>query len=552
MKRFLTVIACVCFISVFASADITATGDVSPYDPDTWTTETTAYIGNTAIGTFIVNDGDSIDNEAGYVGYYKGSEGTATITGADSNWTLTKELVVGNEGYGKLRIVDAATVNSETGLIGGYLEMNLRGITFPINPNPDPEPDGTGLVIIDGENSRWTVSDSLKVGDLGRGVLNITNGGGLLGNTIFIGGGYRKLGDAHFAKGTGNATVDGEGSYLTATGALAVGALRDGEGTLDIINGGDAVSDMVIVGGHIDYGIYGSGKIAVDGAGSSLTVNGKMDLAGLSSIDNNFAHHDSLVVSRGGSVTSNNAKIYSSKVTVNGIDSLWKINGILDICDGDLEIKNSGVVESDRITLSGINPMFGDGVLVYLDGGTIKSNTISSDCEIDAFRFTSGYLHVDNYSGKLQVNGGTVCPGNSSNLMSVSGNFKLFSGSIQTDIGGLTRGIDYDAIDVGGNFRLEGGSLDVELLEDFQLDYNQIFTIVNVSGSLVGRGYFDGLVQDSLVGTYNGIELFISYTAGDGNDVALYTAIPEPCTMAMFAIGGMILRKSKIKNKNSR
>lgn len=46
---------------------------------------------------------------------------------------------------------------------------------------------------------------------------------------------------------------------------------------------------------------------------------------------------------------------------------------------------------------------------------------------------------------------------------------------------------------------------------------------------------FDNLTQDALVGNFGGINLYIDYAAGDGNDLALYTAIPE-VGLPMFAL----------------
>jgi len=39
-----------------------------------------------------------------------------------------------------------------------------------------------------------------------------------------------------------------------------------------------------------------------------------------------------------------------------------------------------------------------------------------------------------------------------------------------------------------------------------------------------------------LVGNFGGEDLFISYTAGDGNDVALFTAVPEPSSLALMSL----------------
>ena len=539
----------VCNISFAASLYYTG-GDWD--DPTSWSPEgvpdssDSAYIANyDTAGSLELSDSAEFSTMNGYIGKDADKDGSVIVDGAGSSWDVINKLVVGDEGYGELTVSNGATISSDTGLIGGYIETDLRS-GFPIVIVPDTRPNGTGLVNIDGENSCWTVGSTLLVGEYGDGELNITNGGHVSGDLVRIDGGYVELGDAVFAQGEGSVTVDGEGSSLTANDMLTVGTTQNGTGTLNVTNGGEVACDRAYVGGFgLTYS--GTGKIIVKNSGSSLTVNKELYLTGKSDSDNSFAHLDSLIVAKGASVSCGNATIASSKVTVKGVGTTWDVNGEIDIRNGDLVIKNSGLVQSDQLTLSNRDTWYDDGVLVYLDGGTIKTNTMTNLCAIGAFSFTSGDLHTDNYIGKLEINGGTLCPGNSSKLMNITEKFKMSSGTIQIEIAGLTRGVEYSSIDTETHFNLDGGNLDVELADGFELDYNQLFTIIDVGGDLAGTGQFDGLGQDSLVGSFNGVDLFISYTAGDGNDIALYTAIPEPGTLLLVGVGGLILRRAKLR-----
>ena len=61
--------------------------------------------------------------------------------------------------------------------------------------------------------------------------------------------------------------------------------------------------------------------------------------------------------------------------------------------------------------------------------------------------------------------------------------------------------------------------------------------IADVSGALSGS--FAGLPDDALVATLGGVDLFIDYGVGDGNDVALYTAgtaVSAPSLPASFRL----------------
>ena len=58
-------------------------------------------------------------------------------------------------------------------------------------------------------------------------------------------------------------------------------------------------------------------------------------------------------------------------------------------------------------------------------------------------------------------------------------------------------------------------------MEDFILAPNMIFEVLNISGARTGE--FLGLAEGALIGSF-GLDRFITYTAGDGNDVALYSS----------------------------
>jgi len=86
----------------------------------------------------------------------------------------------------------------------------------------------TGTAIVDGIGSTWENRDGLHVGREGNGTLMITNGGLVSnGNDAFIG---------TISGSTGTVIVDGIGSIWENRGSLYVG--REGDGTLDITNGG--------------------------------------------------------------------------------------------------------------------------------------------------------------------------------------------------------------------------------------------------------------------------------------------------------------------------
>ncbi|MDP6545518.1 MAG: PEP-CTERM sorting domain-containing protein [Phycisphaerae bacterium] len=58
-------------------------------------------------------------------------------------------------------------------------------------------------------------------------------------------------------------------------------------------------------------------------------------------------------------------------------------------------------------------------------------------------------------------------------------------------------------------------------------------------------GEFADLGEGGLVDNFGGMDLFITYTAGNGNDIALYS-VPAPATMVLLTVGGLaVLRRRK-------
>jgi T5SS/PEP-CTERM-associated repeat protein/autotransporter-associated beta strand protein len=127
-----------------------------------------------------------------------------------------------------------------------------------------------GTVTVDGAGSKWspgTSTSTLYVGSSGNGLLNITNGGSVSDATVTMGSNLDVL------VGTGMVTVNGAGSTWTTTGAVNVG--QYGNGTVNLVNGG------VVSGNTITCGQSSStagGTINFDGGtlkaySSSLSAN---------------------------------------------------------------------------------------------------------------------------------------------------------------------------------------------------------------------------------------------------------------------------------------
>ena len=168
-------------------------------------------------GSLVIRNGLNVNSQSGYVGYYSGSTGVATIDGAGSMWNNLYSIYVGLNGNGKMNISGGGIVSNGDGFIGFHSGAK-------------------GAVTVDGAGSKWTNSDELHVGYSGNGTLSITRGGEVSNTHGYIDG-YE-----------GTVTVDGAGSTWINSSGLSVGSGAGGKGTLNITGGGTVTATVVEIG----------------------------------------------------------------------------------------------------------------------------------------------------------------------------------------------------------------------------------------------------------------------------------------------------------------
>ena len=117
------------------------------------------------------------------------------------------------------------------------------------------------------------------------------------------------------------------------------------------------------------------------------------------------------------------------------------------------------------------------------------------------------------------------------------------SGRIAIELGGSNdenrdrKETEYDFLDINGDLIIDGGRLDVSLIDNFRIQRGQEFIVTRLGGELTGS--FDGLEEGDSIGQFESIygktiDLRISYAAGDGNDISLYT---DPLTNPEMIFG---------------
>ena len=229
--------------------------------------------------------------------------------GSRSTWTNGSDLYVGYSGSGTLNVSGGATVTGTT-------TANEVGYNS----------GSTGKVTVTGTGSKWTSSGPFLVGDYGSGMMNITGGGTVNSNNN---GGFSYIGYNHGSAGV--VTVDGSGSTWTNSGSLIFGSGSllvgyDGSGTLNITGGGTvsisidkAGSGGGPQGSYIGYNSDSTGKVTVDGIGSTWTNSGGLTVG--------YAGNGVLNITGGGAVTATSVSIDSQSLLMIDVDNGSKLSG---------------------------------------------------------------------------------------------------------------------------------------------------------------------------------------------------------------------------------
>lgn len=356
------------------------------------------------------------------------SQGTVTVSGANSNWGILTSLSVGRFGRGILNIAAGGAVNVGTNLDVG--EFNA----------------GIGTIDISGANSQLLITNTLSVGGTGQGELNVSNGGLVTSNDGYVGEGNN---------GNGTAIVTGTNSRWEIGGGDAfIG--KDGLGTLTIADGGTVSVDagtgnLEVAQGNGSTGTLNIGAAANNAAAAAGTLDATNVVFGLGTGTVVFNVTDSNHIFALGFVGNGALNNIAGTTSLTGDYSAF--TGAIDVQGGTLNV-NTNILAASAIDVNG-------GKL----GGT----------------GTIALLNV--------LNGGTLAPGNSIGTLNVSGNAQFGSGSIyevEIDNNGNT-----DLLNVTGTLAINSGAnvlLTPENGTDSGINYTDgaVYTIATAAGGVTG------------------------------------------------------------------
>ena len=374
---------------------------------------------------------------------------------------------------------------------------------------------------------------------LDRGTLNISDAGNFFAFTLDLGANGFPVGTARInLTNGGQAVIDnldfgsqgfseisiGDNSFLSVLSGFTIG----GNNTITL-DGGQLIANQSFfgIGGAGELRGYGDviGQIQLEGSpldDQRLTVTADQTLRTSEIINftgqiTNFGTLDA-----GNNVIQNafNGRYLGENSTIRA--SILFNDGTINLTQGrnfvEANLENFGDFNiSGGASVIFTDEVFNNGVVHTEDGST--STLLGRLCGSGVFEGEGDVTILSEFA-----------PGNSPGLVSFESDLAFGAGATtEIELAGTLRStamqtsaLDrFDAFDVGGTLTL-GGDLEIALLDGFDVESGQEFIIADVDDALVGQ--FNGLDEGAMVGNFGGTDLFISYVAGDGNDVALFTA----------------------------
>jgi len=479
-------------------------------------------VGQTGTGSLTISNGGTVASNGPLVniGNSAGSNGTATITGANATWNVAltdlfaTQFFIGNFGTGTMNITNGGNVTSFVGAVLG----NKSG--------------SNGTVLVDGTNSTWNAgygtspATMLHVGLNGNGTLTISNGGTVLSDTGSI----------------GDSTPTGPtSSSVLVTGANSTWNLNiynlfvgnSSTGTLTISNGGQVTNGG---GGFIADFTGATGTVLVTGANSTWSM-------GVNTVDVGEYGNGTLTVSSGGNVTTGDGGIIGDNVDSIGTAIITGTNSTFNLGSGGLVVGNLGTgcltISSGAVVNAGTMELAvfhgSSGTVNLQSGGVLQvgaTNGLSAGVGTYAFNWADGTVQVKGSKLTTSINATLVSAATASILdtqgfnatwsgvLSGSGSLtKIGSGTLtlngaDTYTGSTT--LSAGTLVLGDSFTLQNSTL-IYTGGTMNLDGMSSVTLGGLSGNQ-NLAMFDTLASVTLtVGANNQDTTFSGVISGNGS-----------------------------------
>lgn len=499
-------------------------------------------------GSATLSNASHVTTNITTIGLFNNSEGMLTV-GSGCSWTCTSGLRVGElGGDGILDVLGGGSLNTENCIVGteansngcanisgiwnnqfglriGYMgtgELNISsgGMVSNAFTVVGTMADSLGTATVSGPGASWNTANDFEIGIAGTGVLDISD----LGQVIV--GGLTTIGANGTVNLSGGSFEFGESelsqfSNVNAESGQLVGDLL-GTSVADVESLTFLSDDQVDVDGVNLFNqstIYGDGSLNVGLLENSLT--GELEVLSKERMRLPFA---SCV--NGGEINNFGGEFRVGEFIANGptgliggrgvfvADSGWFNDGVIALSGGFADVLGDVTnAPIGDIAVGGncIATFYDD---VVMDPANMNINVASGSTAV----FFGSYNGGNSGSGTIEAFG-DLRPGNSPALVTFGGD--LFLGNTATteiELGGTESG-EYDELVVQGDLNI-GGNLSVSLINGFELQLGQRFLVADAVSTSAGQ--FANYDEGDWVGDFAGVDLFITYVGGDGNDTVLY------------------------------
>ena len=436
-------------------------------------------------------------------------------------------------------------VKSGTGsleFVGNSFDANnFTGVLNIQNGTVANIPDLANAQIELASNGRMTIGTAdRQIGSLaGSGTVQFLDNGGNA-PSLWIGGNNQSTsysgelaGDGTIVKtGTGNLTFSGNaggfaGNFVVEEGRLVLNSLPAGNSQTNITIHSNAVLKF---DQSTDFAgdLFGSGSIDL------TTGSGNVRLRG-----NNGSYSGEIIIGNG-----RNLLVGQGNSLGNQTDLNVQAGGRVEIVETEYwgGLSGSGIVDLNDISnvRAGLDNQDMSFSGTFLGSTTFEKHgagnfEFSGDASAlgGEFQVVEGSLSGDGIFNNLHIFANAVLnPGSSPGKMEME-SLQLDTGAtLHIELGGMNAGTEFDQLVINGNAEISG-ELSVEMINGFQLDELQYFLIADIQGELTGQ--FEGLGEGDFVLSQSDTELFITYQAGSGNGIALFT-VPEPSGFVLIPL----------------
>lgn len=483
----------------------------------TWTNSGSLTIGNRGNTFGEINSGSVLQAQSITLANQADSFARLDITGNGSTLTTNSSVAVGFDGFADVKLSQGGRISALTGsmIVGARVGSD-------------------GFVEVTDSGSQIDVSGLFIGGSAGgAGFVTARNQARINAFSINVG---------EHEEGQGRLIGENVGTLIQTTNLTLSDSLNS---SVTIRSGARLESQNTMIKGHEPN----SATLTIRDTGTTFANSGNLLMVG---------DHSQFFIENG------------ANAVVNGMTALWPGvggtplmqisnasftgNGGIQVDRGTVQMMSANVTASINngnfgfVQFAGSQPI---GTQVhgsiqnsgFLEVFSNASNTIHGDLSQNGFLYIAPSSHLivnGQFSGTgemwggglLEING-TLSPGNSTASVVFDGSLRLgeFAASL-IELGGLGSG-QFDQLLVSEDLELNG-ELIVSLIDGHSLKAGDWYLIADIGGSRTG--FWNGLSEGDIIGNFGGRDLFITYAANNGTGVALFTAIPEPSSVAIMGM----------------